>query len=294
MKTAQKYDPEGKTTISASNYLYNGKEIQWKPDLNMYDYGARFYDPVIGRFHTLDPKAETFHVQSPYVYAANNPIRFVDKNGEGPQEGPFTGRVYKIKSGVRAYRITTSQRVVTNAYKAAFYAFGGPAGNVASALSGVGNAAYEGAFEGSKKVTQGLSKDAVVGQNRGMFGKLSKRLGFAKKAINTGSVIKEAIDNQATRQEVLEGATFEYASKLMPDTDINIINDGLLDIHNTNADVGMVEHGLNVIYNTLNETLGSFDLTSDEGVSDASEYLKNNLDDFLKKVKENYNESEEE
>ncbi len=39
---------------------------------------------MVARFYTIDPKAETFHVQSPYVYAANNPIRYVDINGKGP------------------------------------------------------------------------------------------------------------------------------------------------------------------------------------------------------------------
>jgi hypothetical protein len=38
----------------------------------------------LGRFHTLDPKAESFQFQSPFAYAANNPILFIDKNGENP------------------------------------------------------------------------------------------------------------------------------------------------------------------------------------------------------------------
>ena len=62
-------------------YKYNGKELDRTHGLDWYDYGARNYDAFLPMFTSLDPLCEKYYHISPYVYCANNPMRFIDPDG---------------------------------------------------------------------------------------------------------------------------------------------------------------------------------------------------------------------
>ncbi len=84
------YYPFGSSYLPVSpagtnKYLYNGKEKQddvlGGTALDWYDYGARFYDPTIGRWHSVDPMVEKHYEWTPYAYVYNNPICLIDPLG---------------------------------------------------------------------------------------------------------------------------------------------------------------------------------------------------------------------
>nr|WP_315244348.1 RHS repeat-associated core domain-containing protein [uncultured Flavobacterium sp.] len=72
------------STNSALKYKYNGKELQDELGLNMYDYGARNYDPALGRWINIDPHIEKYESISPYSYVFNNPVKYIDIKGKDP------------------------------------------------------------------------------------------------------------------------------------------------------------------------------------------------------------------
>ncbi len=70
------------STGDAQPYKYNGKELDRKGGLDWYDYGARYYDAALGRWHVVDPMAEEYYDLNPYNYCGNNNVNNIDINGD--------------------------------------------------------------------------------------------------------------------------------------------------------------------------------------------------------------------
>jgi RHS repeat-associated protein len=86
------YDPWGlgfadaasntqKPSKNTDRFQYNGKEKVSDLGLGLFDYGARHYDPTMGRWISVDPLAEKTRKWTPYNYALDNPLRFIDADG---------------------------------------------------------------------------------------------------------------------------------------------------------------------------------------------------------------------
>ena len=75
----------GNTALSSGQeyqqYKYTDKEYDPMHGLNQYDFGARNYDPAIGRFTSVDPLAEKYYHMTPYSYCGGDPVNAVDPDG---------------------------------------------------------------------------------------------------------------------------------------------------------------------------------------------------------------------
>ncbi|MDC6384634.1 polymorphic toxin type 8 domain-containing protein [Muricauda sp. SK9] len=94
----------------AQKLKFGGKELSEELGLETYDFGARNYDPALGRWMNIDPLAEVMRRHSPYNYAFDNPVYFEDPDGMMPI-GPGKGILKATKSLKRQGRCGSQARL---------------------------------------------------------------------------------------------------------------------------------------------------------------------------------------
>ena len=100
-------------------YGFNGKEKddEVKGSGNQYDYGFRIYDPRLGRFLSVDPLTKEYPWYTPYQYAGNKPIAFIDRDGL-EEARPDEKRAAWLRP-MHAYTVKQNAQTARDASKAA-------------------------------------------------------------------------------------------------------------------------------------------------------------------------------
>jgi RHS repeat-associated protein len=165
-----KYYPPGGMLIPgrnfhAGNYRYSfvGQEddSEIKGIGNSTDFGARIYDPRISRFLSLDQFSREYPMYSDYIYAANNPLALVDKDGKfiGTIIGAVAGGVIAAVRGESVWKGATAGAIAGAA--ADIIIFTGGTGAIALVAAGTVSGAVGSAAD--QMIVQGKTLDQLSG-----------------------------------------------------------------------------------------------------------------------------------
>ena len=92
---------------NSTEYRFSGKELQNISDYEIYDFGARQYFPKYAIWGSVDPLAGSFANVSPFAYCSNNPVLFIDPDGERA----------KVSIDAKNQRVVISANIYINSNK---------------------------------------------------------------------------------------------------------------------------------------------------------------------------------
>jgi RHS repeat-associated protein len=207
-------------TFSSEKYRYgfNGKEND--NDVknitgSQQDYGMRIYDPRLGKFLSVDPKWRNYPSTSPYSFAGNNPIAYIDHNGEEPIPR------FKAYSVGERFTVGFSTTIDRKARKVGLGLYGFLPG-------GMVNGVIDAYSQGDKKTvardigieagTQGAMQPWKIGGGLGI--QEAENIGSKLEILgNSVSVVVDSYDiiNEANSNPTLDEVLIDYTKNIMTD-----------------------------------------------------------------------------
>ena len=167
--------------------------------LDWYEYGARYNEPVLSRFTTMDPLAEKYYSISPYAYCAGNPLMFVDPDGRVIES---IWDIASLVTGVVSFKSNIQQG---NIGDAVVDGIGIVADGIALALpavpGGVG-AGIKAARVADKAVD--AKKSTILTKNVAKGKAFEKQVGESLSDIKASQVTIEAPDGTRTRVDFVQ------------------------------------------------------------------------------------------
>lgn len=124
-------DASSQTVSTEQKFRYTSKPYDDEGPFDLYYYGARYYNPLLGRFIAIDPLRSKYPGWNPYAYCRNNPIRRIDPDGKAsaapvvvpagalPAPPPFTVKPNTLKKIGRAIKKQVVENVIQLAVVAA-------------------------------------------------------------------------------------------------------------------------------------------------------------------------------
>ena len=183
------YSPFGLTfnsfkdsTETEQKFLYQGKEIQSDLGLDIYDFEARMYNPVLVRTFQQDPHTENYYNVSPYSWSANNPLRYIDPDGRdiiGTDGKPVT------------YRMANGQAVWSK--------------NASTDVKRIGNSMVQ-TKAGTKQLNTMVNSDTKINLRLSTDVKISKNAETGKTTVRYGETKITSFEKHADGSYTAKGA----------------------------------------------------------------------------------------
>ena len=147
------------TSPGLQPYKYNGKMFVHSLGLDLYNYGARMYDPALVVWNGVDPLAEKYCDISPYAYCVNNPVNAIDPDGK--RVWVFATKLPSEKGG-DIIRFATHTFVVVQTSKGKIHRFEyGPQGDPFFGISTLRQLYYDKSGNAVNNYMKGIQDDCI-------------------------------------------------------------------------------------------------------------------------------------